>query len=70
MAFYLDHLNAWKSGSDSQLVPNVPNRLIKQNIRNFHKFLECPLHLLPFLLKWFSFKTETFRSPLSFYKKQ
>lgn len=43
---------------------------IKQNIRNFHTFLECPLHLLKFLLKGFSFKNETFRSLLTFYKKQ
>lgn len=40
MAFYLDHLNAWKSGSDSQLVPMCLIHFIKQNIRNFHKFLE------------------------------
>lgn len=29
MVFYLDPLNAWKSGLDSQPVPNLPNRLYK-----------------------------------------
>lgn len=35
MAFYLDHLNACKSGSDSQLVLNVPNRLYKAEHKEF-----------------------------------
>lgn len=35
MAFYLDHLNAWKSMSGSQLVPNVPNRLYKAEHKEF-----------------------------------
>lgn len=34
-AFYLDHLNACKSESDSQLVPNVPNRLYKEEHKEF-----------------------------------
>lgn len=35
MALYLDRLNAWKSVSDSQLVPNTPNRLHKAKHKEF-----------------------------------
>lgn len=42
----------------------------KQNIRNFQKFLEHPLHLLKFLLKWLSFKIKPLRVHVTFYRKE